>query len=60
MFANLLIELGDLDSAEKIYTDLAARNPAMVFELAKFLGQHRDPDKCFAKLNEIYKPDNIH
>ncbi len=56
MFAQLLIELGDLDSAEKIYTELASRNPAMVYELAKFLGEHRDPEKCFAKLNEVYKP----
>lgn len=58
-FANLLTDLGDLDSAEKIYTDLAARNPAFTYELAKFIGQHRDPDKCFAKLNEIYQPDRI-
>ena len=26
----------------------------MVFSLAQFLGQHRDPDQCFAKLNEAY------
>ncbi len=58
-YANLLIELGDLDSAEKIYQDLAARNPAMVFELAKFLGEHRNPEQCFAKLNEAYSPTKI-
>lgn len=58
-FANLLTDLGDLDSAEKIYTDLAARNPAFTYELARFIGLHRDPDKCFAKLNEIYQPDRI-
>ncbi|MCC7474966.1 MAG: hypothetical protein IT425_06190 [Pirellulales bacterium] len=57
-FANLLIELGDLDSAEKIYQDLAARNSAMVFPLARFLGQYRDPELCFAKLNEVYKASN--
>ena len=39
VFANLLVELGDLDSAEKIYTDLAARNPAYIFDLARFLGR---------------------
>jgi tetratricopeptide (TPR) repeat protein len=59
MFAGLLIELGDLDSAEKIYTDLAARNPAIEYELARFLGLHRDPERCFAKLNEVYKPANV-
>jgi len=59
VFANLLIDLGDLDSAEKIYTDLAARNPAMAYDLARFIGERRDPEKCFAKLNEIYAPDRI-
>jgi cellulose synthase operon protein C len=59
LMANLLVELGDLDSAEKIHTDLAARNRNMVFELAKFYGLHRDPEKCFAKLNEVYKPADI-
>ena len=59
MFADLLIELGDLDTAEKIYADLANRNPVMALEYAKFLGQHRDADKCFAKLEELYKPANI-
>ena len=58
-FATLLIELGDLDSAEKLYTDLAARVPAMNFELAKFLGERRDPQKCFDKLQELYKPENV-
>jgi tetratricopeptide (TPR) repeat protein len=58
-FANLFIALGDLDSAEKIYTDLAARNPAMVFALAQFLGEHRDPAICFAKLHEVYRPSNV-
>jgi tetratricopeptide (TPR) repeat protein len=58
-FASLFVALGDLDSAEKVYTDLAARNPIMVFELAKFLGEHRDPEKCFAKLHEVYKPSNV-
>ena len=59
MFANMFVELGDLDSAEKIYSDLAARNPVYVYDLARFLGEHRDPDQCFAKLNEIYSPDRI-
>jgi tetratricopeptide (TPR) repeat protein len=58
-FGSLLVELGDLDSAEKLYTDLAARVPSMNFELAKFLGERRDPQKCFDKLQEIYKPENV-
>jgi cellulose synthase operon protein C len=59
MMAKLLTELGDLDSAEKIYTDLAARNHNAVFKLAEFYGLHRDPEKCFAKLNELYKPAEV-
>jgi tetratricopeptide (TPR) repeat protein len=58
-FANLFVALGDLDSAEKIYTDLAAREPSMVFELARFLGEHRDPERCFAKLHEVYNRSNV-
>jgi cellulose synthase operon protein C len=58
-FGSLLVELGDLDSAEKLYTDLAARVPPMHLELAKFLGERRDPQKCFDKLQEIRKPENI-
>lgn len=57
--ASLLVALGDLDTAEKVYTDLAARSPIMGFELAKFLGEHRDADRCFAKLHELYKPSNV-
>jgi cellulose synthase operon protein C len=58
-FANLLVELNDLDSAEKIYRDLAARDPKLVLAYAKFLGQHRSPDECFAKLNEQYSVEKI-
>jgi tetratricopeptide (TPR) repeat protein len=58
-YATLLVELGDLNSAEKLYTDLATRVPAMSFELAKFLGEYRDPQKCFDKLQELYKPANV-
>jgi hypothetical protein len=59
MFANLLVDLNDLDSAEKIYTELASRDPRAVFELARFLGIHRSPEQCFAKLNEVYSPERI-
>jgi tetratricopeptide (TPR) repeat protein len=53
------VELEDLDTAEKIYTQLAARDPSMSYVLAGFLGTHRGVDKCFEKLNEIYQPDRI-
>ncbi|HJQ80823.1 MAG TPA: tetratricopeptide repeat protein [Lacipirellulaceae bacterium] len=59
MFADLFVELDDLDTAEKIYTQLAAREPAMSYALAVFLGTHRGVDKAFEKLNEIYQPDRI-
>ncbi len=58
-YANLLVVLGDLDSAEKIYKDLAARVPSANLEYAKFLGEHRDPAQCFAKLQEMYTPANV-
>jgi tetratricopeptide (TPR) repeat protein len=59
IFANLFVELDDLDTAEKIYSQLAAREPSMSYALAVFLGTHRGVDKCFEKLNEIYQPDRI-
>jgi tetratricopeptide (TPR) repeat protein len=59
MFANLLVDLKDYDSAEKIYRVLAANDPKLVFEYAKFLGLHRSIDDCFAKLNEVYAPDRV-
>lgn len=59
LYANLLVDLGDLDTAEKIYRELASRNPNMAFEYARFLGLRRDPDQCFAKLNELHTPANV-
>ncbi len=59
MFASLLVDLDDLDSAEKIYRDLAARDPKLVLELAKFLGLRRSPEQCFEKLNEVYSVERI-
>jgi tetratricopeptide (TPR) repeat protein len=58
-FAGLLVELGDLDSAEQIYRDLSKRDPTKSYGLAMFLGTHRGVDQCFAHLNEIYQPDRI-
>ena len=59
LFANLFIELGDLDSAEKIYRDLVARDPRQKIGLALFLGLHRSPEQCFDTLKEMYSSDKI-
>jgi tetratricopeptide (TPR) repeat protein len=59
MFASLLSDLKDYESAEKIYRSLAARDPRLSYELAKFIGLHRSPDECFAKLTELYTPEKI-
>jgi tetratricopeptide (TPR) repeat protein len=58
-FAELLVELNDIDSAEKIYRELAARDPKLVYNLARFLGMHRSPEQCFQKLNEIYSVEQV-
>lgn len=59
MLANLLIELDDIDSAEKIYRHIAALNPNRIPGLAAFLGTHRSVDQCFEKLNEVYSSERI-
>lgn len=59
MFANLLADLKDYEAAEKIYRSLTAREPRLVYELTKFVGLHRSPEECFAKLDEIYSPEKI-
>jgi tetratricopeptide (TPR) repeat protein len=58
-FANLLVELEDLDTAEKIYRAIAASKPEKVYTLANFLGMHRDVAQCFEKLNEVYSPGHL-
>jgi cellulose synthase operon protein C len=59
VLANLLVEVEDLDSAERIYRELAARDPNQIPALAAFLGTHRGVDQCIAKLNEIYSPERV-
>jgi tetratricopeptide (TPR) repeat protein len=59
LLANLLVELDDLDSAEKIYRNMAAIDPNQILAYANFLGMHRGVDQCFAKLNEVYAPERI-
>jgi tetratricopeptide (TPR) repeat protein len=58
-FAEMLIELNDLDSAERIYRELVARDPKKVYALAKFLGLHRDAAQCFEELNKVYSTENL-
>ena len=59
LFGGLFVELNDLDSAEKLYKALAARDPSKSYSFAMFLGQHRSVDQCFEQLNQIYQPDRI-
>jgi tetratricopeptide (TPR) repeat protein len=59
MLANLLVEIDDLDNAERIYREMAARDPNQIPALALFLGLHRDVEQCFAKLNEVYTKERI-
>ncbi len=59
LMANLLIEVEDLDNAERIFRFLAARDPNQIPRLAAFLGTHRDVEQAFAKLNEFYTPERI-
>jgi tetratricopeptide (TPR) repeat protein len=55
--AGLLVELKDLDNAEKIYKILAARDPSKNLDLAGFLGQYRDLGQAFDLLGKSYTPD---
>ncbi len=59
MLANLLVELNDLNTAEKLYRQMAAIDLNQIPALANFLGNHRSMDQCFEKLNEIYAPERI-
>lgn len=59
LLANLLVELNDLDNAERIYREVAARDPSKIPALATFLGMHRSVDQCFERLNEVYSPERI-
>lgn len=57
MFADLFVELGDLDTAEQIYRKVTELDPQKSYALASFLGLHRDPALCFDKLKEVYTSD---
>jgi tetratricopeptide (TPR) repeat protein len=53
--ATLLVKLGDLDDAEKIYRMIVAREPNKLFALAEFLGSNRDTAQCMDILEKNYK-----
>lgn len=57
--ATLFIELKDLDNAEQIFQQLAARDPKLQFALAEFVGNHRDVAKCFELLKQAYTPNTV-
>lgn len=52
--AGLLVDLGDLDNAEKIHRLLAEKEPNQAYGLAMFLGLHRSVDQCFEQLNKLH------
>lgn len=54
----LLVEISDIDSAEKVFRMVAAREPKKQIALAGFLGLHRDVDQCMDLLEENYQPDS--
>jgi tetratricopeptide (TPR) repeat protein len=53
--ATLLVKLGDIDNAEKVYRMVVARDPDKAFALADFLGTHRDTDQCMDLLDSLYR-----
>jgi tetratricopeptide (TPR) repeat protein len=59
MLASLLIELKDLENAQKIYEKLAQLNPSNAYSLAMFLGMHRGVDQCFAQLKQLYQAERV-
>jgi tetratricopeptide (TPR) repeat protein len=59
VLANLLVDVGDLETAEQIHREIASREPAHIPRLAMFLGLHRDVEQAFARLNEVYSVERI-
>jgi tetratricopeptide (TPR) repeat protein len=55
--ASLLVSLGDLDNAEKVYRLIVARDPNKTLALVDFLGTHRDVAQSMNMLESVYKPD---
>lgn len=55
--APLFISLNDLETAEKLYRTVVAKNPNKVLALADFIGARRNVDQAFQILESIYKPE---
>jgi tetratricopeptide (TPR) repeat protein len=55
--ATLMVELDDLDNAEKIFRMIVARDPRKTLALANFLGEHRDVAQCMEIIDQLYEPD---
>ena len=55
--ATLLIELEDLQNAEKIYRTIVARDPQKTLALANFLGEHGDVAESMELISRVYRPD---
>ena len=59
LLANLLVDLKDLDNAEKILRLLAQKDPREMYSVALFLGMHRDAEQSFELLKQLYKPEDV-
>jgi tetratricopeptide (TPR) repeat protein len=59
VFSALLVELKDLDRAEKLQRLLAKRDPKRNYALAQFIGHYRDVAQAFDMLDAELKPDEI-
>ncbi|MCI0492415.1 MAG: tetratricopeptide repeat protein, partial [Planctomycetes bacterium] len=59
LLANLLVDLEDLDEAEKLYRLLAEKDPNQAYSLARFLGLHRNVEQGFDQLKQIYSKENV-
>jgi cellulose synthase operon protein C len=57
LLAGLLVDLDDLDNAEKIYRLLAEKDPREQYSLALFLGTHRKVEQSFELLEQLHNED---
>jgi tetratricopeptide (TPR) repeat protein len=55
--APMLVTVGDLENAEKLYRAVVAKNPNKVLALADFIGTQRSIDQAFELLETVYKPE---
>jgi cellulose synthase operon protein C len=59
LYGSLLTELQQYDHAERLYRLLVARDPKLVYDLASFLGLHRNIEQCFDLLDAQYSTENL-